>query len=197
LGFAAVHESGSGIVLQNDFANPSVQDRFNIGRQCALSIQKFMRPDSIVSNFYLSTASARRLLQQYRHKADAASATTNRRLSLRGPPEGPMRTIVASALAIGLATTARAEDQTGMFLCQSPMNAVSFWDGLIAIRSLGTVPTRKQMEGIARKWKCAFVASGSIKPIQYAVGTLLLTDGRVRGYAAPDYYIAYLNQLDQ
>jgi hypothetical protein len=58
------------IVLQNDFAHPSAQDRFKIGRQCALLIQKFMRPDSIVSNFY-STASPRRLLQHNRGpKAD-------------------------------------------------------------------------------------------------------------------------------
>jgi hypothetical protein len=57
------------IVLQNDFAHPAAQDRFKIGRQCAMLIQKSMRLDSIVSNFY-STASARRLLQQYRHFCD-------------------------------------------------------------------------------------------------------------------------------
>jgi hypothetical protein len=56
------------IVLQNDFAHPAAQDRFKIGRQCAMLIQKSMRLDSIVSNFY-STASARRLLQQYLPKA--------------------------------------------------------------------------------------------------------------------------------
>jgi hypothetical protein len=36
-------------------------------------IQKSMRPDSIVSNFY-ATASPRRLLQQYRHEADLLTA---------------------------------------------------------------------------------------------------------------------------
>jgi hypothetical protein len=56
-------------VLQNDFAPLSAQDRFKIGRQCAMLIQKSMPPDSIVSNFY-STASPWRLLQQYRHIAD-------------------------------------------------------------------------------------------------------------------------------
>jgi hypothetical protein len=36
------------IVLQNDFAHPSAQDRFKIGRQRAMLIQKSIRPDSIV-----------------------------------------------------------------------------------------------------------------------------------------------------
>jgi hypothetical protein len=40
-----------------------------IAHECATSIQKRARPDSIVSNFY-STASARRLLQQYLPGAD-------------------------------------------------------------------------------------------------------------------------------
>jgi hypothetical protein len=54
------------ILLQNDFAHLGAQDRFNIRRQCAMLIQKSMRLDSIVSNFY-STVSPRRLLQQNRH----------------------------------------------------------------------------------------------------------------------------------
>jgi len=57
------------ILLQNDFAHLGAQDRFNIRRQCAMLIQKSMRLDSIVSNFY-STVSPRRLLQQNRHFCD-------------------------------------------------------------------------------------------------------------------------------
>src|SRR5215216_1689852 len=57
------------IVLQNDFAPPNAQDRFKIGRQCATLIQKSIRADSIVSNFY-STASPRRLLQHYLPNAE-------------------------------------------------------------------------------------------------------------------------------
>jgi hypothetical protein len=59
------------ILLQNDFAHLGAQDRFNIRRQCAMLIQKSMRLDSIVSNFY-STVSPRRLLQQNLPDSDIA-----------------------------------------------------------------------------------------------------------------------------
>jgi hypothetical protein len=58
-GFAAVAQVRSWqILLQKDFAHPSKQHCFNIGRLCAMLIQKSVRPDSIVAHFY-STASPR------------------------------------------------------------------------------------------------------------------------------------------
>jgi hypothetical protein len=72
-------------LLQNDFAHLGAQDRFKIGRQCAMLIQKSMPPDSIVSNFY-STASPWRLLQQYRHYSDLP------RRGVNGPQWGANRT---------------------------------------------------------------------------------------------------------
>jgi hypothetical protein len=79
-------------VLQNDFAHPSAQDRFKIGRQCAMLIQKSIRPDSIVSNFY-STASPRRLLQQYLPQPDITTAGGTVELSYRhGPTRSPQTT---------------------------------------------------------------------------------------------------------
>jgi hypothetical protein len=56
-------------MLQKDFAHSSEQHRFKIRRQCAMLIQKSVRPDSIVAHF-CSQAAPHRLLQQYRHERE-------------------------------------------------------------------------------------------------------------------------------
>jgi hypothetical protein len=67
---AAVHESGHGrLCCKRILCLGARKIDSRSGANAQLLIQKSMRPDSIVSNFY-STASPRRLLQHYRHIAD-------------------------------------------------------------------------------------------------------------------------------
>src|SRR5258708_39727637 len=62
--------------LTNDFAHPKYQYLFKIERLCAMLIQKFVRPDSIVAHF-CSIATRGRFLQPNLPQADSCVATKN------------------------------------------------------------------------------------------------------------------------
>lgn len=85
---------------------------------------------------------------------------------------------------------------TGMFLCRSPVVANDFWNDLLTAQQAGVSVNREIAASIARKNGCSFVASASLKPIDYVAGQLAITDGSVKGWAAPQLYILYVNQPD-
>jgi hypothetical protein len=61
-------------------------------------IQKFVRPDSVVSRIWLQTA-PKRLLQQYRHFGDMTKYANEGRFQTRSRHGGPSYSIASSALA--------------------------------------------------------------------------------------------------
>lgn len=48
-------------------------------------------------------------------------------------------------------------------------------------------------KGIATKNGCPFVASAMLKPVDFVAGQMAITDGKVKGWAAPQLYIMYVN----
>ena len=47
---------------------------------------------------------------------------------------------------------------------------------------------------IAQKNGCSFVSSSSLKPVDFTAGQMAITDGKVKGWAAPQLYIMYVNR---
>lgn len=101
--------------------------------------------------------------------------------------------IAAPLIAMLFASTAWAAD-AGMFLCRSPVVANDFWNDLLTARQTGISVNREIAANIARKNQCKFVTSNILKPIDFVAGQLAITDGRIKGWAAPQLYIMYVNR---
>ena len=104
-----------------------------------------------------------------------------------------MREVIATFFAAVLVSTALAAD-AGMFLCRSPVVANDFWNDLLTARQTGVTVNREIAASIARKHQCQFVASERLKPIDFVTGQLAITDGSIKGWAAPQLYIMYVNR---
>jgi hypothetical protein len=99
---------------------------------------------------------------------------------------------VTALFATLFASTALAAD-VGMFLCRSPVVANDFWNDLLTASQTGIAVNREMAASIARKNQCQFVASERLKPIDFVAGQLAMTDGHIKGWAAPQLYIIYMN----
>jgi hypothetical protein len=97
-------------------------------------------------------------------------------------------------VAIGF-TPALAAD-AGMFSCPSPLIASSLWGDLMLVQTSGVGLTVEILASVAQKDKCSFVASENLKPVDFVDGALAITDGKVKGWADPHYYILYVNRPD-
>lgn len=96
---------------------------------------------------------------------------------------------VLPCLALLISSGALAEP--GMFLCRSPVVANDFWTDLTG------ASVKLNMEiarTIAQKNGCPFVPSTNLKPIDFVAGQMAITDGKVKGWAAPQLYIMYVNR---
>jgi hypothetical protein len=101
--------------------------------------------------------------------------------------------LVALLLLPALETIA---GESGMFLCRSPVVANDFWNALLAAQQTGVSVNKEIATGIAQKNDCPFVASNKLKPIDFVAGQLAITDGKIKGWAAPQLYILYANGPD-
>lgn len=107
---------------------------------------------------------------------------------------------IASFLAVILISLsplgARAQ-QRGMFLCASPLIANNFWGDLISAHNLGINLTYAIASQIAAKDQCTRVDSDNLKAVRAGWGGMLaLTNGRFTGWANPQYYVLYTNNLN-
>jgi hypothetical protein len=98
----------------------------------------------------------------------------------------------ALLLVLNVVSDARAAEP-GMFLCRSPVVANDFWTDLNTAKQTGIELNMELAGSIARKNACPFVASPHLKPIDFVAGQLAITDGKIKGWAAPQLYIMYVN----
>jgi hypothetical protein len=82
----------------------------------------------------------------------------------------------------------------GMFLCRSPVVANDFWTDLNQAAGAGVKLNMDIARNIAQKNGCPFVPSPNLKPIDFVAGQMAITDGKVKGWAAPQLYIMYVNR---
>jgi hypothetical protein len=101
--------------------------------------------------------------------------------------------VLTVLIIVSLATSARAADE-GMYLCRSPVVANDLWTGLLTTQQTGVRVDQAILQQFAAKNECPFVPSGGLKPKDYVAGELLMTDGKIKGWAAPQYYILYVNK---
>ncbi|MCS3453893.1 hypothetical protein [Bradyrhizobium elkanii] len=85
-------------------------------------------------------------------------------------------------------------DGAGMFLCRSPVVANDFWTDLNQAAGAGVKLNMDIARNIAQKNGCSFVSSSSLKPVDFTAGQMAITDGKVKGWAAPQLYIMYVNR---
>jgi len=101
---------------------------------------------------------------------------------------------VVSVAAIACAPALAAG--AGMFLCRSPVIAIGLWGDLMVVQQSGVALNVEILASVAQKDECPFVASENLKPIDFVDGALAITDGKVKGWADPHYYILYVNRPD-
>lgn len=82
----------------------------------------------------------------------------------------------------------------GMFLCRSPVVANDFWTDLNQAAGAGVRLNMEIARNIAEKNGCPFVSSSNLKPVDFVAGQMAITDGKVKGWAAPQLYIMYVNR---
>ena len=102
--------------------------------------------------------------------------------------------LLAAVIAVTLLVSAACAAEAGMFLCRSPVVANDFWNGLVTAQQTGVRVNRDIAAGIAQKNGCEFIASEHLKPIDYVSGQFAITDGKIKGWAAPQLYIMYVNR---
>jgi hypothetical protein len=102
--------------------------------------------------------------------------------------------IAVSFAAISFTPVLAAD--AGMFLCRSPVVASGLWGDLMVIQESGAALNVEVLASVAQKDECPFVASENLKPIDFVNGALAITDGKVKGWADPHYYILYVNRPD-
>jgi hypothetical protein len=79
-----------------------------------------------------------------------------------------------------------------MYLCRSAMIAHALWAGFGEAQARpGATSALKE---IAARKACPFIRSDQLKPMDYALGQILLSDGKRRGWAATQYYALYFNR---
>lgn len=81
-----------------------------------------------------------------------------------------------------------------MFLCRSPVVANDFWTDLNQTAGAGVQLNMDIARNIAQKNGCPFVSSSNLQPVDFTAGQMAITDGKVKGWAAPQLYIMYVNR---
>lgn len=81
-----------------------------------------------------------------------------------------------------------------MFLCRSPVVANDFWTDPNQAAGAGVKLNMVIARNIAQKNGCPFVSSSNLKPVDFTAGQMAITDGKVKGWAAPQLYIMYVNR---
>jgi hypothetical protein len=97
---------------------------------------------------------------------------------------------------VAIAFTPALAADAGMFLCPSPLIASGLWGDLMLVQTSGVGLNVEILASVAQKDKCPFVASENLKPVDFVDGALAITDGKVKGWADPHYYILYVNRPD-
>jgi hypothetical protein len=108
-----------------------------------------------------------------------------------------LSTALSFALMLVLSWSAHADDiaQRGMFLCRSPIIAHYYWSDINAAQQLGIQVNKDVAAQIAKKQECVRVVSDDLKVARAGwAGMLAITDGKVTGWAAPEYYAMYVNE---
>ena len=82
-----------------------------------------------------------------------------------------------------------------MYLCPSALVANALWTGFG--EALATGEDKASLKAIAARKRCPFVPSDQLKPTDYALGQILLSDGKRSGWAATQYYLLYSDQKGQ
>jgi hypothetical protein len=103
----------------------------------------------------------------------------------------------ALALAIVLWPELASASDSGMFLCRSPVVANDFWNDIMSAQQLGIKLSKEQLSALAGKNACPFIASSTLKPVDFVAGQLAITDGRIKGWASPQLYILCVNRPSQ
>lgn len=103
------------------------------------------------------------------------------------------KSIMLVSIALTLSMEAAGANGTGMFLCRSPVVANDFWSAIATAQGTGLKLSREMVASIAANHGCLFVASSHLKPIDFVAGQLAITDGKVKGWSAPQLYIHYVN----
>jgi hypothetical protein len=104
------------------------------------------------------------------------------------------RTVGAVVLLVLNVVAGAHAAEPGMFLCRSPVVANDFWTDLNTAQQTGIKLNMELAGSIAQKNACPFVASPRLKPIDFVAGQLAITDGKIKGWAAPQLYIIYANR---
>ena len=79
-----------------------------------------------------------------------------------------------------------------MYLCRSAIIANALWAGFGEAQAIGADKT--SLKEIAASKRCPFIQSDRLKPMDYALGQILLSDGKRSGWAATQYYVLYFDQ---
>jgi hypothetical protein len=78
-----------------------------------------------------------------------------------------------------------------MYLCPSALVANAFWAGFGEAQAGGD---KTSLKALAASKRCPFIQSNQLKPMDYALGQILLSDGKRRGWTATQYYVLYSDQ---
>ena len=81
-----------------------------------------------------------------------------------------------------------------MYLCRSALIAHALWTSFWEAQANGA--DKSALKDIAARKKCPFIQSDRLKPTDYALGQILLSDGKRGGWAATQYYARYFNKAD-
>mgnify|MGYP006951287492 CR=1 FL=1 len=79
-----------------------------------------------------------------------------------------------------------------MYLCRSAMVAHVLWSGFWEAWVTGA--KKSALKDHAVRHRCPFITSDRLKPTDYALGQILLSDGNRSGWAATQYYALYIDQ---
>jgi hypothetical protein len=109
---------------------------------------------------------------------------------------GVRRQWPAAVFVATIAFTPAFAADAGMFLCRSPVVASGLWGDLMVIQQSAVALNVEVLASVAQKDECPFVASENLKPTDFVDGALSITDGKVKGWADPHYYILYVNRPD-
>lgn len=79
-----------------------------------------------------------------------------------------------------------------MYLCPSALAANALWAAFGEAQAADA--DKASLKALAAQKRCPFVPSDQLRPIDYALGQILLSDGKRRGWAATQYYLFYSDQ---
>lgn len=95
-------------------------------------------------------------------------------------------------IALVLSAQAASAASSGMYLCPSAIVANALWAGFGEAQAIGG--DKSSLKEIAARKRCPFIQSNQLKPTDYALGQIRLSDGKRGGWAATQYYVLYFNQ---